>query len=63
MKLLTRHELSERWGISIGTIDRQRKLGLIQWIDLAGGKGSRPIVRFKLSEIEHYEEKMAQQAL
>ncbi len=63
MKLLTRHELAERWSTSIRTIDRRRKDGLIRWIDLAGGRGSRPSVRFHLADIEAYEGKMVQQAL
>jgi hypothetical protein len=60
MKMLTRHDLAERWSTSIRTIDRRRKFGLIRWIDLSGGRGGRPIVRFRLSDVEHYEEKMTQ---
>jgi hypothetical protein len=58
MGFLTRQELAVRWKTSVRTIDRRRELGLIPWVDLAGGKGSRPCVRFKLSDIEQYEEKM-----
>lgn len=58
MKLLTRQELAERWATSIRTIDRRRKFGLIRWVDLSGGVGSRPMVRFRLSDVEHYENQM-----
>jgi hypothetical protein len=57
---LTREALSKRWGITTRTIDRQRKLGLIPWRDLSNGVGQRPIVRFKLSDIEDYERKVLQ---
>lgn len=59
-KLFNRKDLAERWGTSVRTIDRKRQDGLIRWIDLAGGRGRRPLVRFKLSDIEAYEEQMAQ---
>ncbi len=57
-KLLNRNDLAERWGTSVRTIDRKRKDGLIKWIDLAGGRGNRPTVRFKLADIEEYEQQM-----
>jgi len=59
-KLLTRASLAVRWGISPRTLDRKRKLGLIPWIDLAGGLGNRPIVRFRLIDILSYEQRMLQ---
>lgn len=34
--------------------------GRIAWLDLTGGKGSRPIVRFKLDDILSYEERFRQ---
>lgn len=58
MEFFTRQELAARWKTSVRTIDRRRELGLLPWVDLAGGRGNRPCVRFKLSDIEHYEEKM-----
>ncbi|MGA2160234.1 MAG: helix-turn-helix domain-containing protein [Dehalococcoidia bacterium] len=57
-KLLTRKEVAERWQQSKQTIDRYRRLGSLPWIDLSGGSNVRPVVRFALSDIEQYEEKM-----
>jgi hypothetical protein len=57
---LTRRDLAARWGTSIRTIDRLRGLGKIPWIDLSGGQGKRPIVRFKLSDILKYETAVTQ---
>ena len=58
MELMTREDLAARWKTSVRTIDRRRELGLVPWMDLAGGRGNRPCVRFKLSDIESYEEQM-----
>ena len=63
MKLITRSELAMRWGTSERTIDRRRKFGLIPWIDIAGGHGNRPLVRFRLQDIEEYEGRMMQKAV
>jgi len=62
MKLLTRPELANRWDTSERTIDRRRKLGLLPWVDVAGGHGKRPIVRFRVEDIEMYENQMLQNA-
>lgn len=62
MKLITRPELAKRWGTSERTVDRRRKQGTLTWLDLAGGHGKRPIVRFRLEDIEMYENKMLQKA-
>ncbi|AFM23711.1 hypothetical protein Desti_0993 [Desulfomonile tiedjei DSM 6799] len=56
----SRVKLAERWGVSPRTIDRMRIDGRLPWLDLSGGKGARPIVRFKLSDILAYEEKFRQ---
>lgn len=56
--LLTRYALAKRWGTSVRTVDRRKDYGLLPWIDLAGGRGNRPMVRFQLSDVERYEEKM-----
>jgi hypothetical protein len=61
--LLTRHDLAKRWTTSVRTIDRRKNLGLIPWIDLSGGIGNRPMVRFRLSDVEEYEKKMSKQPL
>jgi hypothetical protein len=58
MEFITRLDLAKRWQTSTRTIDRKRRLGLLPWVDLAGGAGGRPIVRFRLSDIEDYEIKM-----
>jgi len=63
MELLTRSALAERWQTSIRTVDRRRQIGLIPWVDLSGGKGSRPIVRFRLNDIEDFERRVLQNPL
>ncbi len=57
---LSRNQLAKRWGVSPRTIDRMRMDGRIAWLDLTGGKGARPLVRFRLADIEAYEEKFRQ---
>jgi hypothetical protein len=57
---LSREDLSKRWALTTRTIDRQRNIGLLPWCDLSNGVGKRPIVRFKLSDIEEYERKVLQ---
>jgi len=56
-ELFTRKMLEERWQVSGRTIDRLRASGALAWFDLSGGKGLKPIVRFRLEDIEAYEEK------
>ena len=56
-QLLTKSDLSKRWGTSPRTIDRMRTNGLLPWVDLSGGVGKKPIVRFKLEDIAAHEEK------
>ncbi len=53
--MLTRNELAERWKVTPRTIDRLRRLGLLAWKDLRKGTAGRPIVRFRLQDIETYE--------
>jgi hypothetical protein len=58
---LTRRDLARRWNVCTRTIDRQRSLALIPGcLDLTAGVGKRPIVRFRLSDIEEYERKVLQ---
>ena len=40
------------------TVDRKRLDGLLAWIDLSGGRGRRPQVRFRLADIEEFEQRM-----
>jgi hypothetical protein len=54
-QLFSRNELAERWRVSARTIDRRRAMGLLPWIDLACGRGSRPVVRFSLADIQEFE--------
>lgn len=61
--LLTRDDLAKRWSTSLRTVDRRKKYGLLPWIDLSGGIGSRPMIRFRLTEIEEYEAKGSKKAL
>jgi hypothetical protein len=44
-------------------VDRRKKYGLLPWIDLSGGIGSRPMIRFRLTDIEEYEAKGSKKAL
>jgi hypothetical protein len=60
MTLYTRQWLAKRWHTSTRTVDRRRKLGILPWIDLAAGSGKRPLVRFRLQDIEEYEARMLQ---
>jgi len=62
MELITRLDLAKRWQTSTRTVDRKRQLGLLPWIDIAGGHGKRPIVRFRLEDIEMFENSMTQKA-
>jgi hypothetical protein len=59
-KMLTRLDLAKRWATTPRTVDRRRRDGLIAWIDLAAGTGKRPQVRFRLEDVESYEQKFLQ---
>jgi len=54
---LTRHSLAGRWCVSLRTVDRLRQTGRLPWIDIADGVGARPVVRFRVKDVEDYEEK------
>ena len=56
-ELFTRKKLAYRWQVSGRTIDRLRASGALAWFDLSGGHGKKPIVRFRLEDIEAYEMK------
>jgi hypothetical protein len=56
----SRQTLARRWNTSTRTIDRLRQRGVLPWVDLSAGHGGRPIVRFRLQDIESYEAKMRQ---
>lgn len=53
--LLTKGQLATRWNCSERKIDRMRTYGVLSWIDLSGGEGNRPTVRFSVSSIEEFE--------
>lgn len=53
--LLTREQLATRWNCSVRKLDRMRTLGLLEWIDITGGLGHRPTVRFPISMIHEFE--------
>ena len=55
--LLTRNHLAKRWLCSTRKVDRLRKSGQLAWIDLTGGKGKRPVVRFKVEHILEFEKR------
>jgi hypothetical protein len=59
---LTREQLASRWNVSVRTVDRLRQRGQLSWVDVSGGAGARPLVRFSLREIEAYESAMSQGA-
>ena len=54
---LTREAVAARWSVSIRTVDRLRQDGSLPWVDLRGGRGAKPIVRFSLKDVEEYEQK------
>jgi hypothetical protein len=56
-EFFTRNQLAKRWKCSVRKIDRLRTYGLIAWIDLSGGKGTRPTVRFRMETILAFETK------
>ena len=56
--LLSRQDLADRWRVSLRTVDRLRQDGRIPWIDVAGGKGARAIVRFEVGDILAYERRV-----
>jgi len=56
----SREALASRWNTSTRTIDRLRQAGKLPWIDIAGGRGARPIVRFSVNDVKAYELNMRQ---
>ena len=59
-KLLTRKSVSQHLGVTPRHIDRLRQNGRLPWIDLSAGMGKRPCVRFKLADIEAFEQRFRQ---
>ena len=57
---LSRTDLANRWTVSVRTIDRLRKDGRLSWVDLSAGEGARPIVRFRLLDVQEFEERVLQ---
>lgn len=53
---LTRQQLATRWQCGLRTIDRRRTSGRLPWVNLADG--DKPLVRFRLADVEAYEERM-----
>jgi hypothetical protein len=53
--LFTKKDVCQRWQISARTLDRLRLSGKVAWLDVSGGRGSRPAVRFALDDIERFE--------
>jgi len=60
MEFLPRQQLANRWKVSVRTVDRLKNNGRLPWVDLSGGVGSRPIVRFRLCDVEAYEDRVHQ---
>lgn len=57
---LSRAALAARWHVSVKTIDRLREADKLSWLDISGGRGARPLVRFKIEDVENYERAMRQ---
>jgi hypothetical protein len=55
---LSRETLATRWGVSRKTVDRLRASGALPWVDISGGRGERPLVRFKPEDVEAFESDM-----
>jgi len=49
VRLVTRRELSDRWKLSVETLKRRERCGLLPFLKLGRG------VRYRLSDIEHLE--------
>ena len=60
MSLLSRHQLAQRWSVSIRTIDKLRASGALPWLDMNLGGKRKPLVRFKLEDVEVCERMMKQ---
>jgi len=54
-KLISRKQLANRWSVTAKTIDRLRRRGILPWVDISSGKGSKPLVRFRLHDVVDYE--------
>ncbi len=54
-QLLTRQQLGKRWGAGIRSIDRLRERNELPWIDISPHRRDRPMIRFRLSDIEQFE--------
>jgi hypothetical protein len=60
--LLTREVLKQRWGVGLRMIDRLRAANKLPWIDVSAARGSRPTVRFRLRDIEDFEQQQRHSA-
>lgn len=56
--MITRFDLAKRWKCSTRKVDRMRGQGLLPWVDLTQGRGTRPCVRFRIGDIEALEARM-----
>jgi hypothetical protein len=63
MERFTKKGLANRWNCSTRKIDRLRKAGKLAWIDISGGLGGRPMVRFRMEDIIDYEKRFLQKAV
>lgn len=50
--LLTRKITAIELEVCERTVDRLRQIGALPWLDLAGGRGKKPIVRFRRADVE-----------
>jgi hypothetical protein len=57
-ELLTKRDVMERLRISLQTCDRLRKRGHLPWLNI--GSGRKPLVRFRRSDVETFEERVRQ---
>ena len=53
--LLTKNDVARRLCIGKQTVHRLRQSGRLPWIDVSGGRGKRPIVRFRAEDVIKFE--------
>lgn len=58
--LLTKHDVMIRLKVCQRTVDRLRENGLLPWLNI--GSGRKPLVRFRLSDVEQFEARSRQSA-
>jgi hypothetical protein len=52
----SRTDLAKRWGVTTRTIDRLREANKLPWLDISAGRGAKPLVRFRIEDLEAFEQ-------